>query len=233
MAALAENKKSIADTFTRLLRLRLPAGPEFTHPQLMEESEARLSAVARSGPQPAQWIAARILDTPMEFHRWEGEYARLMQGVADAPRPGLRVRALLNICLALVHRKALFETLRRESVRGPARRQLIRQFHGNRGYTQGMITEHGNYLRCAASLLCASHVGERLFEHQAFGVPLLAYERRYGDFFRSYCASVIVLPGSDGPSSVAVLMPSLKEDLLAARARLLAMPAAPPRTPGA
>jgi hypothetical protein len=228
MPASGASKPSIADTFTRLLRLQVATWPELTRAQVMEESEARLSAVARSGSPAEQWIAARILDTPLEFRRWEAEYAGLMQGVVDAPRPGLRVPALLSVCFSLVHRKALFETLRRQAMRGDERRQLIRHFHGGCNYSRGMIAEHGNYLRCAASLICAAHIGETLLEHQAFGVPLRAYEQRFGEFFRSYCSSIIVSPGATEPNSIAVLLPSLKEELLAVRARLRAMPARPP-----
>jgi|GEM_PF-1104146 len=228
MAATAE-KSTIADTFSRLLRLTLPASPGLTGTQLMDISEVHLSTVARANPSTEQLIASRVLDNPRDFRRWESEHARLMDGVAREPRQGLKVRSLLSLSFSLMHRKALFEYLRSHAARGHKRRLLVAHFHGGYSYTQSMVAEHGNYLRSAASLLCATHIGATTFVHQAFGDPLRGYGQVHMEYFRSYCDSLIAPAGGPHANAIQVLLPQLKREVLELRTRLLAMPAQPPK----
>jgi hypothetical protein len=231
--ARAAAKQSIADTFTRLLRLDLAAGPpRLSLAQLMEESEAQLAQAARSGNREQQRIAGQILGNPQDYRRWESEHTRLMKAVAGTPRTGLQVRALLSTAFSLTHRKALFEYLREHRLRGDARRRLVRHFHGHSGYSHAVIVEHANYLRSAASLICAERIGANLLAHQAFGEPLHEYERLYVDYFGGYCRSVLKSGDSAEGDDTRALLILLKQDVLALRARLMAMPAiGAPRRP--
>jgi hypothetical protein len=219
-------KPTIADTFTRLLRLDLAAGgPRLRLERLMEESDAQLSQVARTGGPEQQRIVGQILGSPQEFRRWESEHQRLMKAVAGAPRAGLQVRALLSMAFSLTHRKALFEYLRERRLRGEARRRLVCHFHGHSSYSHAVIAEHANYLRSAASLICAERIGSGLLAHQAFGEPLRDYERRYVEYFSGYCQSVLSTGDSDDGDNTRAMLILLKQEVLALRTRLMALPA--------
>lgn len=223
-------RPSIADTFTRLLRLNLTGGPPVVSRELlMEESEAHIARIARRDASLEQQIAAQILANPHDYRRWEVEHERLMAAVARPNRSAVQARALLSTAFSLVHRRALFEYLRGHAVRGTGRRDLMQHFHGNRSYSQAMVTEHSNYLRSSASLLCAEHFGTTILVHQAFGDPFRRYEQLYAEYFRSYCDSYLAPPAAaNGDSdSVRTLLPYLKRDVLDVRARLLALPIAP------
>jgi hypothetical protein len=228
-------RSTIADTFTKLLRLNLAGGPALvTHEQLMAESEAHIARTARKNSSPEQQIAAQILANPTDYRSWEAEHERLMAAVARPNRSAVQARALLSMAFSLVHRKALFEYLRGHAVRGPERRELIQHFHGQKSYSQAIVTEHSNFLRSSASLLCAEHFGTTILVHQAFGSPFRRYEQLYSEYFRSYCDSYLTPQSKleDVSDSMRALLPHLKRDVLDVRARLLAMsPAAPPGAP--
>ena len=220
-------KSSIADTFTRLLRLTLPAGPEVTLGQLMEASEERLGAAARSGPIHEQLIASRLRDNPRDYRRWELEHSRLLERVLKAPRRAMQATALLSLGFSLTHRRALFEFLRLHALRGWQRRQLLAHFHGGHSYSQAMVAEHGVYLRSAASLICVEHIGASTLVHPAFGDPLLKYQQAYVEYFRTYCHSAMTPQGASESDTAETLLPVLKFDLLELRTKLLAMPVEP------
>jgi hypothetical protein len=228
-------RSSIADTFTKLLRLNLAGGPPLvSREQLMAESEAHLARTARKNTSPEQQIAAQILANPTDYRAWEAEHERLMAAVARPNRLAIQARALLSMAFSLVHRKALFEYMRSHSLRGTGRRDLIQHFHGHKSYSQAILTEHNNFLRSSASLICAEHFGTTILAHQAFGGQFRRYEHLYAEYFRSYCDSFLT-PKSvieDVSDSMRALLPHLKRDVLDVRARLLAMPAtAPPGAP--
>ena len=228
--AASSTRQTIADTFTKLLRLNLAGGPPLVNrARLMEESESVLAHTARKGSSPDQKIAGQILGSPMDYRRWEAEHSRLMTAVATQNRHPLQVRALLSASFSLVHRKALFEYLRAHALRGDSRRVLVHHFHGYKSYSQAVVAEHGNFLRGSASLICNQQLGTTLLVHQAFGDPFRRYESLYSEYFRSYCDSYLAPPSTDDSESdsVRMLLPFLKRDVLDVRGRLLAMPATP------
>jgi hypothetical protein len=231
--ATSSAKPSIADTFSRLLRLNVGAGPpRVSRAQLVVASEQELARVARGGPGQQRKVAATLLDTPIEYRNWEAEHGRLMTTVAMPPTGERQARELLSAALSLVHRKALFEYLHNQARRGGDRRALIQHFHGSKSFTQAVVAEHGNYLRSFASLLCVEHLGATLLVHQGFDEPLRKYEGLYAEYFRSYCDSLLrPADTKDNSDSMRMLLPYLKRDVLEERKRLLAMPSsgAPPR----
>mgnify|MGYP007099633586 CR=1 FL=1 len=90
-------RSSIADTFTKLLRLNLAGGPPLvTHEQLMAESEAHIARAARKSASPEQQIATQILANPTDYRAWEAEHERLMAAVARPNRSAVQARALLS-----------------------------------------------------------------------------------------------------------------------------------------
>jgi hypothetical protein len=226
----AAAKPSIADTFTRLLRLTLPESAGLSLSTLMEASESRLGAAARHGTPREQLVASRLRDNPRDYRRWELEHSQLLNRVVKVPRPALQSQALLNTGFSLLHRKALFELLSSGAVRGWQRRKLIAHFHGGHSYTQAMVGEHGTYLRSAASLLCIEHIGATTLIHPAFGDPLRSYERAYSEYFRTYCRCTIAPHVTADDDSESELLPVLKRTVLELRTRLLALPVRPDKT---
>lgn len=227
----ATAKPSIADTFTRLLRLNLAGGPAMvSRARLMEVSEAELARVARGGSARERQIAGPLLASPKDYRGWEAEHERLMVAIAGQPTGDRQAKALLSTAFSLIHRKALFQYLRDHTPRGAARRVLIEHFHGNKSYSRAMVAEHGNYQRSFVSLLCIEYMGATLLAHQAFGEPFRRYEHLYAEYFRSYCDSYLApsKDPNDSSDSIRTLLPYLKRDVLDVRARMLAMPATPP-----
>ena len=221
-------KPSIADTFTRLLRLSVGAGPpRASRAQLIVASEQQLARVAANGQTVERTIARALRATPGDYRKWEAEHGRLMSAVAGAANGERQARALLSAALSMIHRKALFTYLHHHTRRGDDRRVLIEHFHGHQSYSQAVVAEHGNYQRSIASLACIEHIGATLLLHQAFGEPLRHYENLYGEYFRSYCNSLLTPAdeAAQASDSMRTLIPYLKRDVLDERTRLLALPA--------
>ena len=157
----------------------------------MQESQRRLANAVLSGPPSEERVATRILDCPRDYRRWEDEHAALMRRIAAERLPGVQKAELLNISLSLIHRKALFEYLRDEQVRGIRRERVMAHFFSHRDYTSAVVSEHGRYVRSAASYLCSSHVGSHVMFDALFEAPLAEYEELYASYFRSYCSATL------------------------------------------
>jgi hypothetical protein len=227
-------KPSIADTFSRLLRLNVGAGPpRVSRAQLVVASEHELARVARHGSGQQRKVAATLVGSPLEYRKWEAEHGRLMTTVAMPATGERQARELLSAALSLVHRKALFEYLHNQARRGTDRRALIQHFHGSKGFSQAVVSEHSNFLRSVASLLCIEHLGCTLLIHQGFDEPLRKYEGLYAEYFRSYCDSLLKPADTkDDSDSMRMLLPYLKRDVLDERKRLLALPSTNPAHAG-
>lgn len=197
--------------------------PALRYERLMEASERRLDAAMHSGIPAEELIACRIFDNPRDFSRWEAQHAGLMRRIVVAPGAVAQKCELLTASLALIHRKALFEYLQTSRLTGRPRERLIEHFHATVDYRTAVISEHGNYLRSAASYLCSSHVGTRLMLDDIFGRPLLEYEQLYGDYFRLYCNTAIGEAGAVGAGSMRPLLAVLKRQVGAWRNALLAL----------
>ena len=220
--------QATSDSFLRLLRLGRvlePGGADaserLTLEELMSVSEAHLEQLARGSAGASVLVASRILDTPQEFRRWEGEHAQLMRGIAGLPRRALQVRSLLSATLGLLHRKALFEYLRDRQVPSAGRQRLIAHFYGHNDYVQTLLAEHGKYLRSAASHLCCTHLGADYLQHPGFAEPLRAYAQLYTEYFRTYCDDVLAADRDDTADNLRALLPYLKQEVLETRDALL------------
>ena len=182
-----------------------------SHDRLMEESQQRLANAVQSGLPSEERGATRILDNGREYVRWENEHATLMRRIAAERLPSVQKGQLLDISLALIHRKAFFEYLRDDQIRGSKRQEIMAHFSANRDYASAVVAEHGRYVRSAASYLCSSHVGSNVMFDTLFDSPLAEYEELYASYFRTYCNAVLA-SDDDG---VAKLMQPLLVDLKA------------------
>jgi len=158
-----------------------------SHDRLMEESQRGLSDAALSGEPDAERIATRVLDDSRLYRRWENEHATLMRRIAIERLPAIQKAELLTISLSLIHRKALFEYLRDEHLRGARRQHIMSHFLSHRDYAGAVVAEHHRYVHSAASYLCSNHVGSKVMFDALFGDPLAEYEDLYASYFRTHC----------------------------------------------
>lgn len=188
----------------------------------MQESEQCVQEAARDGAPFVQLVANRILESSAVWSRWENEHAVLMRTVSDQRRPTHQVSALKATCFSLIHRKALFEYLRDQRVRGADRRQILQFFHRTSGYTHAAIAEHENYLRSACSYLCSGQVGDVVIGDGVFQHPMRRYEELFGEYFKLFCESSKT--DASEADSARVLLPYLRFQLKEQRLAVLAMP---------
>jgi len=180
----------------------------------MRESTDRVERASRSGDPREHLVAQRILATPASWGAWELEYSGLMRQVADFIALRNQAGALRHAALRQIHGKALFEYLRKHSVRGSARAKILSHFHRALLYQHAVVVEHTIYLRKACSYLCTSHLGAELVRDPAFLDPMQQYETLFTEYFELYCSTLI--PPADEQSeseSKPALLPLLKQQL--------------------
>jgi hypothetical protein len=212
---MSSSRVDPASTAARLLRLVVPLqepARHITHRYLMDESERLLCTAARCGQPLEEMIALRILDNVRDYRLWECEHANIMRRIADERRE-MRNIALLKASLGLIHRKALFEYMRENGIRGEDRRRLMEHFFARSEYQRAMISEHGNYLRSAASYLCSSHLGRQLLVDDIFDEPLQQYELLYMQYFSAYCECALESQSRPGSAYVEPLLMPLKQQV--------------------
>jgi hypothetical protein len=177
----------------------------------MRESTDRVQKALYSNNPNEQLVARRLLESPAAFQTWESEHSGLMRGVATG---FWRTQAALlkKATFRLIHRKALFEYLRDERVRGSARRRIVVSFHPTQDYTQSIIAEHGLYSRKAGSFLCTSHVGGNVVRDPGFFDPLRRYQELYAEYFQIFCRTHFGTDSAD-TAPQGVLLPLLKLQL--------------------
>jgi hypothetical protein len=185
----------------------------------MRESTDRVQKALYSDNPNEQLVAKRLLESPAAFQAWESEHSGLMREVATGFR---RTQAALlkKATFRLIHRKALFEYLRDERVRGSARRRIVVSFHPTHGYTQSIITEHGLYFRKACSFLCTSHVGGNVVHDPGFFDPLRRYQELYAEYFQIFCRTHFGTDCADTEPQ-GELLPLLKHQLEECRVAIM------------
>jgi len=200
----------------------------YHHARLMDESEWRVEMAAGSG-LPEDLLVSRILESPLAYRRWSGEHEGLLRRVSRHGRIEQQVVALRSVALSLVHRMALFEYLQERQPTGRRRRRLFALFYGNRDYTNAVLAEHGNYVRCSSSYVCAWYLAQHLMHDQAIAEPLQLYEERFREYFRAFCDGELADSEEERVKAepLDALRPLLKYQLNEARTAILAMPLAP------
>jgi hypothetical protein len=164
----------------------------------MRESTDRVARALRSHDAKEYVVAQRVLATPVSWNAWELEHSGLMRQVADFVVLRNQAVALRHASLRLIHGKALFEYLRKHSVRGAARAKILAHFHRTLDYEHAVVAEHTVYMRKACSYLCAGHLGTDLVRDPAFLDPMQQYETLFTEYFELYCSTLI--PTADAQS---------------------------------
>lgn len=201
----------------------------YGHARLMLESASRIEMAAGSSTPAERLVTRRLLECPAEFSRWEAHHDQLMRPVSAPRRLTQQIVALRATAIALVHRKALFEYLRARRPAEAKRRKLFRIFHRCRDYGHAVLAEHGNYVRCSSSYMCAQHLAEHLMHDPALDAPLRLYEEWYRDYFQAYCDLELAETTDEKAACLAqeCLRPFLKHRVSKARRVILAMPLVP------
>jgi hypothetical protein len=182
------------------------------HKRLMRESTDRVHSALYSDNPNEQLVASRLLESASAFRTWESEHSGLMLEIANPSFRRTQAALLKKATFRLIHRKALFEYLRDQQVRGDVRRRIILHFHPAQDYTRSVITEHGLYLRKACSFLCTSHVGGNIVRDPGFFDPMVRYQELYAEYFQIFCRTHFGTDSTDaGPQGE--LLPLLKHQL--------------------
>lgn len=201
----------------------------YKHARLMDESEARVEIAGCFDSEADRLVASRILEHPDAYRRWEAEHAHLLRAVSEQAQLSRQIVMLRSAACALVHRKALFEYLRDCQVTGARRHRLFALFYGFRDYTNAVLAEHGNFVRCSSSYLCMNYLGEHLMRDAALTQPLQMYERWYAEYFRTFCDAALAETEEEkyNVAPMESLQPLLKYQLAEARQAILQMPQVP------
>jgi hypothetical protein len=182
------------------------------HKRLMRESTDRVQSALYSADPNEQLVASRLLESASAFRTWESEHSGLMLEVANPSFRRTQAALLKKATLRLIHRKALFEYLRDERIRGSVRRHIITSFHPTQDYTRSVIAEHALYLRKACSFLCTSHVGGNVVRDSGFLDPMARYQELYAEYFQIFCRTHFSTDSADIEPQCE-LLPLLKHQL--------------------
>src|SRR6202453_196224 len=178
----------------------------------MRESTDRVHSALYSENPNEQLVASRLLESPAAFRAWESEHSGLMREVANTGFRRTQAALLKKATFRLIHRKALFEYLRDQRVRGSARQRIVLTFHPTQDYARSVIAEHEVYLRKACSFLCTSHVGANVVHDPGFFDPMKHYQALYAEYFQIFCRVQFRAASADAePQSE--LLPLLKHQL--------------------
>jgi hypothetical protein len=201
----------------------------YKHSRLMEESELCLAATARAGPPADMLVASRLIEHPVAYRTWEAEHDRLLRNVSSHVRLAPQIGALRSAAFALIHRKALFEYIRDRGLTGTKRHRLFALFYGARDYSNSVVAEHANFVRCSSSHLCMEHLAAQLMRDAAFEEPMQLYQEWYADYFRVFCDVALAETEEERLELAAVeaLKPLLKHRLREAREAILKLPQVP------
>jgi hypothetical protein len=191
-----------------------------SHARLMRSSTDRLELALHGTDPEESGVAMRLFGDPESWQLWESEHAGLMRGVSDHRRLHQQLGALRQTSLRLIHRKALFEYLRDQHIRGSARIRILTHFHPARSYDHAVIAEHGVYLRASGSYLCSGYIGGDVARDELFLEAVETYERLYAEYFDAYCTTYFLAEDAEGDSTGA-LLPLLKYQLDECRRAIL------------
>lgn len=152
----------------------------------MAESEKGLFAAIASRHDRWGHVAEAVVYDCRKFSAWEARHARMLEPVAAAGRWGSTVGVLRSVEMDLVHRRALFETLREQRIRGQCRDRLFQIFYGPRDFQNSVLAEHFQYQLAAASSVTAVRLSA-VCNDRAGSHLLARYENAYRKYFWAYC----------------------------------------------
>lgn len=188
----------------------------------MDESEYALRNIADSVSPRASRIVNTLLQDSRHYKLWESRHADLLVSVAGQSNKKRQIMALRNVEVQLIHRRALFEYLRANAVRGERRRRLFRMFHSTLDFQDSVLAEHRQYMLAVSSRISTDHLIDLM--HDPGSKRLLRqYEQPYTRYYEMKCF-VAGMGKSDCTELVRSMMGNVREQLRQARRRLKSEP---------
>lgn len=190
------------------------------HRFLMDESASRLEQASRSQSQKERSIARRILESEERHQLWTSDHSRLMKAVVAPSTLEAQFYNLRQTAAEMTDRQAMFLYLRDSQMSVQRRRMLFKALHPNAGYSVTVIAEHETYLKAAASVICAIHLGRKISRDGDFKQALTDYAEAYSGYFCVYCDWVLA-EAEHRESSTKPLLLFLKNKAMEKRSALL------------
>lgn len=191
---------------------------------LMDVSELRIEYMRWSGTQNERQLVNRLFETPSSYCQWESYHAGLMRTLgSDSTRKG-QLMTMRRLRFQLIHRQALFEFLRENSVTGRQRNALFDVLHGTQDYAKAVVAEHARFLQSNSSLYCADHLAYSIMRDLRFSSGLERYRKSYLEYFGHHC-NWILAESAGREFTLQCLIPDLKKDLKQQQRELLSLPA--------
>lgn len=192
------------------------------HRKLMNESEYALRNIADSASPRASRIVNALLQNSRHYKLWESRHADLLLPVAGQSNKKCQIMALRNAEVQLVHRRALFEYLQANTVRGEQRCRLFRMFHSTLDFQDAVLAEHRQYMLAVSSRISTNHLINVM--HDPGSKRLLRqYEQTYARYFEMRCF-VAGMGERDCIELVRSTMGDIREELGRARRRIESEP---------
>jgi hypothetical protein len=156
------------------------------HRKMMDESEYALRQACDSSSNRVSRIVNTIVGDSQKYRHWESNHAELLLPVAQQNNKKRQILALRKIEVQLVHRRALFNLIREQHVRGKAREKLFRLFRATRDYQDAVIAEHQQYMIAMSSRVSTDHLIDVM--HDVDSKRLIEeYEESYANYFKMKC----------------------------------------------
>ena len=156
------------------------------HQKLMDESEYALQSAAESSDHLKARVVTAILQDSKSYQLWESRHASLLLPIAKQSNKKRQIIALRIAAVRLIHRRALFECIQSNSLRGRQRRQLFRIFHETLDYQNAILVEHRQYKMAVSSGVSADHLIEVMNDPTSRKL-LSEYKRVYAQLFKMKC----------------------------------------------
>lgn len=152
----------------------------------MDESEYALRQACDSSSQRVSRIVNTIVGDSQIYKYWESNHADLLLPVAEQNNKKRQILALRKLEVQLVHRRALFNLIRDQHIRGKARQKLFRLFRATRDYQDAVIAEHQQYMIAMSSRVSTDHLIDVM--HDVDSKRLVQeYEESYAEYFKLKC----------------------------------------------
>jgi hypothetical protein len=156
------------------------------HRKLMNESEYALHNASDSSSPRVLRIVNTILRDYRAYGMWESQHADLLLPVAEHRDKKRQIIALRNAEVQLVHRRAIFDYVRLNGVRGDERRQFFRTIYRTLDYHSAVLAEHRQYLLAVSSHVSTDHLIDIMNDPRSKSLSR-QYETLYRPYFEMNC----------------------------------------------
>lgn len=191
--------------------------------QLMETSEALLTATSQFSGDDAGVAAARLLHDANEWQRWEREFGDALRKIVIPARRMEQIRLLRIAGFNWIHDAVPFRLVRDLGMRGRDRQRVVKGLHNGAGFARAMVAEHKRYIRSSCSYACSTHIGQEIFGDPIFTASMDRYRDVYTQYFNAFC-SVSFPEHEASPGSERSLLPLLKQQVTELRRAILDYP---------